>query len=291
MSDLSSPGLGLSSEKYNELRDKVSIVIHGAWAVNYNMRLRSFEYLILGAYNLMSLCLKSNRATPASFNFISSIAAAPAHLSVPETELPSSDGVSDMGYAQSKFVTERLCAAVVQKRPTMVARVLRLGQIVGDTIHGRWNRVEAIPMTVLSAIKTNCLPMPEHDEKVYWLPADKAAKVCIELSFATVADRMVVFNVSHPKPMSWNNVFLTGLEKGGMPFEKVSPAEWLVQLLDKDPSNRLLLFFQTKYAAEPIEETVIDTTKAKAYSPTLNGCEVVSEELVGKFWAVWKPRG
>ena len=71
---------------------------------------------------------------------------------VPEV-LPEFKHVMDMGYGQSKLVGEHICANAAKKTP-ITARILRVGQIVGDTKYGRWNPKEAVPLTAQSACIT-----------------------------------------------------------------------------------------------------------------------------------------
>lgn len=46
-----------------------------------------------------------------------------------------------MGYARSKWVTEKLCEIISEETP-LQAGVLRIGQMVGDTTNGIWNETE-----------------------------------------------------------------------------------------------------------------------------------------------------
>jgi len=71
-----------------------------------------------------------------------------------------------MGYARSKLVTEYICHAAAAKAG-IAARVLRVGQIVGDTHFGMWNATEAIPLTIQSATTIGALPVISNgDEEV-----------------------------------------------------------------------------------------------------------------------------
>jgi len=59
-----------------------------------------------------------------------------------------------LGYSQSKWVAEQVCA----KFPGDVT-ILRIGQLCGDTIHGIWNEAEGWPLMIRSfANDVNCLP-------------------------------------------------------------------------------------------------------------------------------------
>lgn len=62
-----------------------------------------------------------------------------------------------MGYARSKLVTETIIRTAVQQTG-MNAKVLRVGQIVGDTQKGIWNSTEAVSLMIRSASTIGVLP-------------------------------------------------------------------------------------------------------------------------------------
>src|SRR3954469_20754140 len=58
--DLSREDLGLDAVVINRLKTTLTTLIHSAWAVNFNLGVRSFEQQhIKGAYNLINLCLST----------------------------------------------------------------------------------------------------------------------------------------------------------------------------------------------------------------------------------------
>lgn len=166
--DLSQPSLGLDETITNELLHNLSVVIHSAWAVNFNIGVRSFEQQhIRGAYNLINLCLRAKTAKPARFYFCSSISAAagtPLPAVIKESHIDDLSHAQSMGYARSKLVTEQIVKAAGEKTG-LVASVLRIGQIVGDTTSGLWNTTEAIPLMIQSVNALGALP--ELDEVRY----------------------------------------------------------------------------------------------------------------------------
>lgn len=114
----------------------------------FTLGVRSFEQQhIKGVHNLINLCFSSQRVTPAEFYFCSSISAAagtPLSATIAEGPIPELSHVQNIGYARSKPVAERIVQAAAEKTGP-VAKVLRVGQIVGDTVTGKWNLTEAIP--------------------------------------------------------------------------------------------------------------------------------------------------
>lgn len=157
--DLTRKDLGLDASFLAQMKREVSLVIHIAWPVNFNIPLHSFEPHIAGLFNLIQLSLSVKRPEPAQLLFCSSIATAfntPSPALVPNAPIESFDCVSQTGYARSKFVAEHIVrnAALAGAR----SYVFRLGQIVGDTQNGIWNDREFVPMVIRSALTLKVLP-------------------------------------------------------------------------------------------------------------------------------------
>ena len=159
--DLSKSDLGLDATVTDHLRKTLTILIHSAWAVNFNLGVRSFEHQhIKGVHNLINLCLSTSTSQPAQFYFCSSISAAagtPLPAVIAETHVPDLAHAQNMGYARSKLVAERI-VKIAAKETGMVSRVLRVGQIIGDSEFGIWNTTEAIPLMIQSAATMGTLP-------------------------------------------------------------------------------------------------------------------------------------
>lgn len=167
---LGSEDLGLPGAIIDELHGTLTRVIHAAWAVNFTLGVRSFEQqYIKGVQNLINCCLSSQRSSPAEFYFCSSISAAaatPLPATIDEGPIPELAHAQNMSYPRSKLVAERIVHAAA-KNTGMVAKVLRIGQIVGDTVSGLWNPTEAIPLLLQTAKTLGALPAL--DETPSWL--------------------------------------------------------------------------------------------------------------------------
>lgn len=193
---LSEPNLGLDPEVYASLIRSTTLIIHAAWAVNFSMRLRSFENdHIAGLYNLINLALQSPRPNPPRFLFCSSIATVlgqPSLEPIPETVSYEPLAASALGYSRSKWVAEAICshAHLTTKMHGRIA-ILRIGQLCGDTQSGIWNMSEAWPLMLSSLAVTKCLPRLEN-ESLSWLPVDLAAQAVLE-----IAASPVLINTTH----------------------------------------------------------------------------------------------
>jgi len=158
--DISRDDLGLESAVLEEVKANLSLVIHCAWTVNFNLGVRSFEEQhILGTRNLIQLCLAVRRSSPARFVFCSSISAAlgsPRNSPVLEEPITDPRYAQNTGYGRSKYVAEQLVKRASDQGADSC--ILRIGQIVGDTKMGIWNTSEAIPLMIQTADTLRCLP-------------------------------------------------------------------------------------------------------------------------------------
>lgn len=282
--------LGLEPSQYALLTSNLTHVLHFAWSVNFNKGLESFEAdCVAGARNLINLCLRAQRPKPASFNFCSSVSTTvrtpgdQVQESLPES-LSCAQG---MGYAQSKLVTENICDRAA-KRTGIDARVLRVGQIIGDTAHGVWNDTEAIPMILQTAKTVGALPML--DENPSWLPVDLVASSCIEIACSSAGAG--VFNVVNQNTFHWSRDLLPRLRQAGLDFEEVSQREWVWRLRESNPDPianppiKLLDFFASKYDNDEARRSLTYINAAsQGYSPSLQNAEVVDAALMKKIIA------
>ncbi len=279
--DLTRPDLGLDPEL---LRD-VNLVIHNAWSVNFNMGVASFENQIQGARNLIDFSFKSN----ARFFLVSSVSAAVrSGLVIPESHLEHLTDAQEMGYARSKLVAERLCQHA--QRAGLDARVLRVGQIAGDTQLGQWNATEAIPLMIRSAVAIGALPTL--DDTLNWLPIDVVAKVMVEVCHAP--KRHDVYHVVNPKAFNWTRDLLPMLRQAGLEFEEVSIQTWLERLAasnpdpEVNPTIKLLGFFRNKYAKPRSGPAVrFETNITEGVSKTLSEVGAPDAPLIGKMVQYW----
>jgi carbohydrate kinase (thermoresistant glucokinase family) len=292
-SDLADAKLGLRDAEYQNISRDLRSVIHCAWSVNFNMQLSSFESNIAGVTNLISLCRSSH---PATMNFCSSVSTCSRATTLPVPEsVPPLEWAQGMGYAQSKSVAEHVCAKAAEQGVT--TRVLRVGQIVGDTKHGVWNAQEAVPMMMQTAVTVGALP--RLSETPSWLPVDTVAEAVVDIS---VSDTGSVFtNVTNPRMFSWTDDLLPALRAAGLSFEEVEPKEWIKRLRASNPDPvanppiKLVDFFASKYDKDELAASkAFATDTACSLSAALAGAPVLDQTLVNNFVNYfmrnhWKP--
>lgn len=286
-SDLSDPYLGLNNQTRELVEKNLTGVIHCAWSVNFNKSLSSFKKdCIGGVRNLLNLCLAVSTSEPASFDFCSSVSTV---ARCPDTKTPEVvaelDWAQGMGYAQSKCVAEHLCMAAA-KKTNIKARVLRVGQIVADTVHGVWNDTEAIPLIMQSAITVGALPKLQ--ESPSWTPVDVVAQAVTEISLSDAGT--LVANVTNAKSFSWTNYLLPALRQAGLEFEEVEPKEWVRRLRASNddaianPPIKLAEFFASKYDKDTFgPQRTYETSVARSFSPALENAPLLDAAFVKTF--------
>lgn len=161
--DLSRPeDFGLSPERLAELQEKLTLVIHSAWAVNFNIPVQSFEdQHIRATHALIRLCQRVQTPDPARFFFCSSVSSAggtPRPGTVLERSVADPTHAQGTGYGRSKYVAEHIVRNAAMGAGAD-ARVLRIGQLIGDTKVGEWNATEGVPMTIQTAVTLGALPI------------------------------------------------------------------------------------------------------------------------------------
>lgn len=136
-------------------------MIHSAWAVNFNIPVQSFEdQHIRATHALIQLCQRVQTPDAARFFFCSSVSSAggtPRPGTVPERSVADPTHAQGTGYGRSKYVAEQIVRNAARDAGAK-SRVLRIGQLIGDTKVGEWNATEGVPMTIQTAVTLGALP-------------------------------------------------------------------------------------------------------------------------------------
>ncbi|KXH34919.1 hypothetical protein CSIM01_01955 [Colletotrichum simmondsii] len=308
--DLGLPDFGLGATRIADLKSRLTIVLHSAWAVNFNIPVQSFEdQHIKAVHNLIQLCQSVETPNPARFFFCSSVSASggsPRPGTVPEGPVPTPAWAQGTGYARSKWVSEHITRNA-NLNAGAPARVLRIGQLVGDSKVGEWNTTEGIPLMIQTAVTLGALP--NLDEEMTWLPVDNAATAILELVNANVApqpserdtDPDLVYHVLNPTRFHWTRDMLPSLSEAGLQFERLPTNQWMDKLREserdpkKNPPIKLLDWFESKYGRTASANKGVlaySTEETERDSPTLRELPDVTDvwfitTLVERLKARW----
>ena len=276
-----------------------------AWAVNFNLGIRSFEeHHIKGVHNLTQFSLSISTPAPARLFFCSSVSTA-LGTSPPATilETPISDlnAALRQGYARSKLVSECIIFNAACNAGALT-RIFRIGQIVGDKKMGLWNDTEAVPLIIRSALTLKALPIL--DEAESWLPVDALAITILDLAGistgaipASDSDTDLVYNLENPHTFFWTSALLPELRRSGLEFSTVPVAEWLQKLRDYDegggnpernPAVKLIDHFESMYGKEKAGDVNFVIETAEKHSPALRETpRLIEDGYIKKFVKAW----
>ncbi|CEP18042.1 hypothetical protein [Parasitella parasitica] len=289
------PLLGFSFERYNQLKNEVTIVQHCAWLLNFNMPIDYFDReCIQPFYNLLKFAYKE--VNPMHVHFISSISAsAAAGNEVAEEPLPLDSHVAmPMGYAQSKFVVEILFNYLTVEK-NFPCYIERLGQVCGDSINGVWNVSEQYPLMFIGGGSV-MHKMPGLDTAIDWITVDYAAAsiadIMLRTAYLPANTDQSVYHIVNPHLITWSDILLA-MKKSGMKFEVVEPTKWVEYLAqdDTNPAFRLMPFYQDNFTKESFKMSVWRTEKTSAFTPIISKSPVLDADLFSKFLNHWKSVG
>lgn len=215
------------------------------------------------------------------------------------------------GYSRSKWCAESLIknASKALRNPM---KIIRVGQLTGDTERGVWNASEAWPMMLSTAFAVRCLP--ELEQTLDWLPLDVAAGAVIEITKRTCVEVEVYHVLNGEESKTWKDMLRWLRELDLVDFEIVPLELWItkVEALGSHPamnllcesSHEVLLLFlaacwcnmmmltydlaglwKEAYAGQSANHKDVvsfDTHRAKRAAKSLRQWDGVSKELIEK---------
>ncbi|GAQ06065.1 lovastatin diketide synthase LovF [Aspergillus lentulus] len=301
--DLPAPNLGIPDTKYEELRLSVNSIIHCAWDVNFLKPLAAFEPIhIQGFSRLLELsrCCRYR----AHVHFMSSLATVlasktPSLSPIAETpnEMPSL--VWPSGYAESKYIAERMCA-LASSNWGIPTTIYRIGQIAGSRSGGIWNKAEWFPSLVLTSKTLGKVPRSLGPREIDWLPVDQLAKAISEIFESRSpagASSAAVFHLVNPHKTRWESLLPVIEEK--YPVEAVEFGCWLDELVKFDHATTdakerlplLNLLPLVRQMADLINQgwlaPLIDTKQSETASETLREMDRISPEMMKRWLQKW----
>ncbi|KAF1977379.1 acetyl-CoA synthetase-like protein [Bimuria novae-zelandiae CBS 107.79] len=303
---------GLSDGIYKQLLDTVTIFIHSAWSVDFNLSLDSYEAThIAGTRRAASFAAASTHT--AALIFISSIASVGAWSSlvpdgspVPETTTSLFDAALTLpqGYGESKYVASQILAVASHRLGIPVA-IVRAGQLAGPTAKAggaAWNRHEWLPTLVHTSKVLGKLPrtLGSHDG-VDWVPMDVAAGGVIDISYATGAtpdaELTQVYHLTNPHTTTWSKLYPViqhFYKDAGVELEVKEYGAWVEELkgmertkenAERVPGLKLVEFYEGLKGG--MGSPALETGRTEACSRTVKEGRAVDGEVLGKWLGQW----
>ena len=322
--DLSNPtSLGLDETTYTSLVSTVTLIIHNAWTVDFNLALPSYASQLAGVVNLAKLA-SDGIHSPCIF-FASSISSVQNYSRdepVPEKPIANLNVPASNGYGRSKHLAERLLEHASSKFNLNVG-IARIGQVAGPIMtEGAWNKKEWLPSLVITSKNIGAVPdsldgssgAQKSLEEIDWIPIDVLANVLIELALRldqpSNPNNFRVWHPLNPQRTTWPNLLpsiVTAICKNSQEapatrdIQTLSYIDWLEilrkraatigstedinRILAQFPAIKLMDFFEER-ASTPILP-VLETNETVAASQHLRDLKAIDGASMSKWIEGW----
>ncbi|KAL8748078.1 MAG: hypothetical protein Q9190_000106 [Brigantiaea leucoxantha] len=294
--------LGLEENDYRHLASTITHVFHGAWPMDFQLKLSSFEAQLKGLQDLINLARFAHYLRPIMKPrvILASSIAVVGNLPVDKTsqdmvpEMPLHDpanGPLAMGYAEAKWVCEQMMESAYNTLPCeLQPMIVRIGQLSGSRTSGFWSVKEHFPTLVkLSAAIGH---LPDLQGTLSWLPVDQTARAVADLLLRH-EPRQLVYHLENPVRQSWQDVCrVIEYSLGLRPESRLPFSKWLdkISRLNESPSD-LMSFFRNDFLHMSGGDLVLDTANCQKLSPTLRSAGPVEPKDIELYIAFWRRSG
>ncbi|KAH6622020.1 hypothetical protein C7974DRAFT_473418 [Boeremia exigua] len=309
--DFGTDQFGLSDEMYTRLLATVTMFIHSAWSVDFNLSLESYEAThIAGTRRAIDFAAACTHDI--SMNFISSIASVGNWGSVVQDESAVPEAVSSLfdntltlpqGYGESKHVAAQILATASHRLGIRTA-IIRAGQLAGPSVEAggaAWNRHEWLPTLVHTSKILQKLPRTLGNQNhVDWVPMDVAAGAVIDIAATTsTSDAAQVYHLTNPRTTCWTQLYPViqdFYKAASLDVELVEYDDWIAELkkipqtkenAERVPGLKLLDFYESLSSRTWTGLPPLETKNSEAASKSLRDGKEVDEEVIRKWLVQW----
>lgn len=208
--------------------DRVDTVFHTAAAFNFTAGYASLRATnVEGFVRVARFCAAAD--TPRRLHHMSSFAAfSPAEglPSITESDVPTRPNALVIGYAQTKWVVERL--AVAARERGLPVTVHRIGRIGPDSQTGAMRQDDFFALVVLALVDLRCVP-DDLGGAVDLMPVDHVARAIATLAWDPHLEAQDTYHLRLPSAVGWPQL-VDHLRDLGHVIDAVPTAEWTARL-------------------------------------------------------------
>ena len=265
--DVGQPNFGLSADDFRALSEQVDAIFHIAATVSMLL-----PYEVLRANNSLAVASVIKLATtskPKTVHHVSTVEVLTdtnRHVAgaLSERDTAKSPALLDGGYAQSKWVAEKLIEQARQRGVS--AYIHRAGRLSGHSSTGAFNENDFLVR--LLDICGHVRAAPLLDVVVDMTPVDVASRALVLL--AKTEPRQATFHLVHPRPPMWASL-LESINGLGFPVRTVSHAAWRAILNEATASEAGATFLQylAGLSQAELEASIRGGYESKAVSAAL----------------------
>lgn len=235
LGNLSQPRLGLSSTQFARLADQVDVIYHSGATVNFVKPYSALEAEnVLGTREILKLAGQGNLkpvnyiSTVGVFGAISYFTGQSMVYEDDDLDLSRDFLCWDDGYAQSKWVTEKMLLAA--KAQGLPITVFRPGFIAGNSHTGATNLRDFLSRSLLGCIQLGAYPdLVNFKNQVVTVDYASQAILHISQQPESVGGKFHITPWSPARDFAWNDLF-TWARDYGYPLQRLPYRRWKEQL-------------------------------------------------------------
>ncbi|WP_343960738.1 thioester reductase domain-containing protein, partial [Pseudonocardia alaniniphila] len=238
LGDLAEPRLGLTEDAFTALHEQVGSVLHCGGMVKWTYPYRGLAPAnVDGTREVLRLATLGD---PRPVHFISTVGVFSSTEyepgSVGEDEPLENSGPLVVGYAQSKWVAERMVRTAAERGLPVTIHRINTGW---HSTTGAFNRMDHLMMILKGCMEAGLAPdtmaMP-----VQPAPIDVVARGVVALSAQAHAPEARTFHLVHDRPISWTALFDL-VEQHGYPMRRLPFDEWRTTITNRSSGTLALL--------------------------------------------------
>ena len=237
LGDLSKPLLGLFSNEFNSLAERIDAIYHnGAWVHHSSDYYTLKAANVLGTQEILRLACQT-KTKPLHFISTTSVFGSDRELTlIKETDNLGDRPPNSNGYVQSKWVAEKLVNVAASRG--LPVSIYRPGRISGDSKTGVFNPNDLLYKLIIGCIQLGSIA--EDNESFDLAPVDYVSQaiVCLSKQPESLGK---AFNLVNPHPLSSISI-IKSIRSFGYSIQQITYEQWhakLMQIAKDNPEHPL----------------------------------------------------
>lgn len=226
--DLGRLNFGLGAERFEFLARNVDVIFHNGALVNF---IYSYEeHLAPNVHGTESVLRLATSESLKAVHFVSTLSVFhggghdDGRVFFEHDDLRRS-GVPFGGYAQSKWVGERMMASAAARG--IPAAIYRPGLVSGDSVGGAWNTADMMSTMMMACARIGAVPDLSVDVDI--VPVDYVSRALVRMALQK-RPAGEVYNICNPQPMPYDEV-LDLVRASGLPLQSMPFDDWRALLM------------------------------------------------------------
>ena len=159
--------LGMTEDQFYEIATQLTHIFHGAWPMDFKVKVQSLEPQIKAVGELLRLARLAHSIRPnvrprvilaSSIAVVGQYAKKTRFSVVPETAMDDPETPLPIGYAEAKWVCEKLMQNAFEHLNELEPTVIRIGQVSGSQSTGFWSSKEHFPALIKASQVIGAMP-------------------------------------------------------------------------------------------------------------------------------------